>query len=627
MSALAVADIPRVDWSAGLVESTRSPLETFADLPIGENGERFDFAQSPWVRVVVEWWLDPAVEWIYLIQGSQTSKSTTMMGLLLHVAKNDPGPGFWVGAIEEEVDAFVTQRLKPFLEAADGEARTERKSDWRKTDLRVFGRMLMHFAWATSGAKLRSWPARYIFGDEVGIWPASVANIGNPLEYVKKRTRRYRRSRKGIFGTTPSSDLHPAWQAARRANFARWFVPCLECGAKQFLDFNKSIKFGMARTSNGEWDTGKVKKLAHFECEACGAIARESSKLEMIGRGEARYVDPDTGAEKELDRANTSRTLHIPGTYSPFTPWGDLAANFLEAKAEGTETLRVFVTDELAMPWREKTEAPDGSTIVKCIDRERAPGVIPEQAFAVTAFVDVQLSHVYYTVWAWGAAMRGWCVQYGTIPRPAETKQLDFLDEVLLTDYDGFPVHRAFIDQNYDTTFVQQYCRRVGWKRISPSRGVNSETAPPVHRVVIEKGPDGRPVPSGMCRWDLNPFYWKAFVHDHVKVTAGDPGEWRLHSETDPNFLRQILSEARVERVRGGQVTRDWVVTDRTAGNHYLDCCAGAAAAAWDLGVQRMRAPAPRKTLEAAETVVAKPPAVKESLPPFAVTSLRDFIQ
>lgn len=628
MPVAAVAPLPdiRGTWADDLIESTAPPLDTFLGLPIGENGERFDLAQSPWVQVVLDWWLDPLVEWIYLIQGSQTSKSTTMMGLLLWTAKNRPGPGMWIGAIEEEVDKFVVQRLKPFLEAADSEAKTERKSDWRKADLRVFGRMLMHFAWATSGAKIRSWPAQYLFGDEVGIWPASVPGIGNPLEYAKKRTRRYRRSRKGIFGTSPTSDLHPAWQAAKRANFARWFVPCLECGHRQFIDFFKQIKFGTTRRQGDAWDIPAVKRSTYFECEACGHRARERDKLEMIGRGQAEYVDPETGQPKPLNTGNTSRTLHIPGTYSPFTPWGDLAANFLEAKAEGTETLRVFVTDEIAMPWREKTEAPDGNAIIKCIDADRAPGVVPEAAYALTSFVDVQLDRVFYTIWAWGPALRGWCIQYGMIPRPPETKSLDFLDDLLLVDYDGFPVHRGFIDQNYDTTFVQQYCRRVGWKRFSPSRGVNSETAPPVHRVIIEKSPDGKPVMGGMCRWDLNPWYWKGFVHDHSRVNAGDPGEWRLHNETDPNFIRQILSEARVERVRAGQVQREWVITDRTAGNHYLDCSAGAAAAAWDLGVQRMRAPAPRKDKQETKPVDG-PPVQQERKPVWGITSLRDHIR
>jgi phage terminase large subunit GpA-like protein len=205
-------DVPPIDaMKLRLQEPTLpDPFELFCDLPVGEGGDRFDLGQAPWVKAAWEWWRDPAVEWIYLIQGSQTSKTTTMMGLLLYAARFDPDPAMWISALEEEADKFVVQRLKPFIEMADSAARSDRKVDWRKTDIRLYGDMLVHISWATSGRKLRSWPCRYIFGDEVGVWPESLRDIGDPLDYVKKRTRRYR-DRKGIFATAPSSEHHPAW--------------------------------------------------------------------------------------------------------------------------------------------------------------------------------------------------------------------------------------------------------------------------------------------------------------------------------------------------------------------------------------------------------------------------------
>ena len=247
------------NWTAHLSDDPPpDPLGVLDDLPIDEDDNRFDLAQSPWVAGPLEWWRDDAVEWIYLIQGSQTSKTTLMQFLLLYAGKHDPGPAMWVGAVEGEVDKFVVQRLKPFLETADPTVRTEHKTDWRTQEIRLFGRMLVHFAWATSGIKLRSWPCRYVFGDEVSLWPTSVANVGDPLEYVKKRTRRFKHNKKGVFGTTPTSDLHPSWIAARLANFARWFVPCPECDHYQFLDFHR-VRFDHCK-HGGEWDLKEVRE-------------------------------------------------------------------------------------------------------------------------------------------------------------------------------------------------------------------------------------------------------------------------------------------------------------------------------------------------------------------------------
>jgi phage terminase large subunit GpA-like protein len=79
----------------------------------------------------------------------------------------------------------------------------------------------------------------------------------------------------------------------------------------------------------------------------------------------------------------------------------------------------------------------------------------------------------------------------------------------------------------------------------------------------------------------VNTSHFKRLIHDRLAVRRGDPREWRLHAETDANYCRQILSESLVTTSRGGRLVQEWQVTDKTAGNHYLDAEVLAAAAAW----------------------------------------------
>ena len=597
----------RFNWHE-LEEPPRPPPEeVIGDIAVDEDGGRFDFDQAPWTRAVCKWWTDSDVRTIWLIQGSQTCKTTIMMLLGLYAAKHDPGPGMWIGAVEDEVGKFVLQRFKPFLEAADPSTRTKRKSDWRTTDLRIFGRMLMHFAWATSGRRLRSWPCRYIFGDECGIWPVTLPNIGDVLQYIKKRQRRFKKKKKAIFGTTPASALHPTWKAAIASNFYRWHVPCPHCGHLQYLSFDR-VKFGHCRDEHGEWVKERILQQAFYECEKCHDRCTERDKTWMINRGELACVDPDTGEAREHDIGNDSVALQVPATYSLYTTWGELAVMFLDAKEAGPEALKVFVTDELAEPSREAVDVPTASAIEEAIDHERAAGTVPDNVLAITAGVDVQKNRMYWTVRGWGPGERSYQTAHGVLPRGSEDEPLDILAEVLCTDYQGKAIAFTFIDSGYKPELVYAFCRKYG-RRIAPSKGASTDIAELVSPRKLEKH-DGKPVPGGLTLHLVNSGYFKAAIHDRLAVPRGSPREWRLHGDVDRNFREQILAEARTERVERGRLVEKWVVINKKAGNHFLDVEALAMAAAWyPVGVQRLKPkpPSPPRTGDDEDRPPARP--------------------
>lgn len=553
-----------------------TPFRDFAaNLPLGadEVFRRFDPRLSPWVLAVGEWFASDDVERVYLVQGSQTSKTTTMLALLLWAATQRPGPIMWVGAGEDDVVDFVAQRLKPHVLSV-GARTSQRKMDWKKTNLRV-GDTWLRAAWATSAIRLRSWPCRYVFGDEVGVWPRELTEVGEPLEYVWRRTRMYEgRGRKGVFATTPRDADTPVWLYAMAAAVYQWWVPCLGCGSLQFLDVSR------LREIEGE---------VAYVCE-CGHVHREADKIRMLERGALQRVNPDTwaAASDTPSSRGRDRTLHLPATYSVFTPWATLFRQL--RRLESDEALRrVYWTDELALPYRPPSESPAGVDDLKKLIVEGLPrDTLPGDSVGVTCGVDVQADRIYYVIRAWRRDESSRLLRAGVLPRGVGAKAFAYFSDMLhRLPYD---VDQVFVDAGYDTGEVYRYCcapsvtQREWGYTIAPAKGEGLKLDAsgavrgrarqrPVWRVEF------RPFASGdvFYLYYINTDWAKQWLLSRWKIAPGDPGAWELPGELPEDYIRQLANEERV-CVRGR-----WAWRERSAvvGSHYLDCEVLARAAAW----------------------------------------------
>lgn len=492
-----------------------------------------------------------------------------------------------MGVTEEEATEFFTERLKPMLEESG--YRLGKKHDWRKRAIRI-GAGQVQVAWASSAKKLRAWPCRYIFGDECGAWPRTLPGYGEPMEYSWKRTRMFRGRRKGIFATTPRETDTPAWEAATAAAFHQWWVPCPHCGQYQYLGW-KNVKFDHCRTSDEGWDYDKVRADTFYECEHCNTSIFEHQKAGMIAAGRIQQIDPVTSLPLDV-KPRQEVALQIPATYSPVTTWGELAVMFLKAKHRGPNVLRIFVTDELAEPWEDIGGSADLDQLKRCIDVERSQYTLPaDELLALTCGVDIQADRMYYVVRAWSYEGRSWLISHGMIPLAEPDGALDVLDHVVIRDYGGVPLSLTLIDSGYRPAAVYWYCHdrraRTGGL-VGPVKGQGARRGLPVSWSVLDRTAGGKSLPAGMRLFSVDTPYFKQMILTRMKVGAGEPGEWRLHGDVDDDYLKQMQAEQRVERLKRGMVTYEWVVT---GANHYFDCEVYAAAAAWHLQVHRHQRP------------------------------------
>lgn len=388
---------------------------------------KFDIEMSPWCKTLSEWFEDINTNWCYLVMGSQVSKTTFMIGVLLYVSQYVRGavPCMWVHNTQTEVKKFVKDRLMVLLNNPDNA--TKKGADRWATEGFYFNNSYLKIGYATTKDSMASIPARFVFGDECGKWKESTS-------YAKLRTRTFEGTNFfGIFASTPPPTTdHHFVKEYKAGNFYRWFVPCPKCNVFQYKTFTQLKWEG--KNDEGIWDYNKVQESAHYECKHCGEHWKDSDKIEIINKGKMVCVNEETGEPCEEYPSDT-KTLQINGLYSVHTSYGKLAKNFLTAKASGPEALKNFLTDELAeVPEDEIGYSMKHEQLSKYIDYGRKCGDLNDEYQLITAGADVQRAgKIYYTVLGWKtkrARVSGHVIDYGVV-RWRDEKDAFYWDEFL----------------------------------------------------------------------------------------------------------------------------------------------------------------------------------------------------
>jgi phage terminase large subunit GpA-like protein len=532
----------------------------------------FDISLAPWFSGLADWVENPDIDWIYLIQGSQTAKTTFLMACLLYYSQFARGncPIFWASATESEAQLFIKDRLRPFLQQSIGEDYGIDPKKWKMTAFRVFN-SFVKVGYATAIATMRSWPARILLGDEIGIWRV-------PVEYFHKRTRTFRGVRKGIFGSTPPFDGNTAsWATVRKADCYQIYVPCPHCDYEQFISFSRIRwyeKTAEERAAGASWDFVKVNATAQYRCVACDKAWDEANKMALIAKGKFVCVDHETH-ERTAPKHGNARALHLPATYSPFTTWGELAVAFLEAKEAGITAFHTFVTDELAETPKtdDDTDSIEPSIFTQfVVPRKRG---FSEGYAVYTMGIDVQGNGALYVVlcgFSPGNAMSAHVLDHQVLRWKNDVGVPDFS---ALLEYVAPFRHRiycALFDATDGVTRpdTQNFCAQAG----HPFYMLIDRGSSPIVKAEW-KVPESQKRKAIRSRSDrflmVNSSFFK---NDLLAAMERDPAgsdAWSFPSDADADFFGQLCNEKRTPGVDNrGKPTYKWVVRYAGAPNHYL---------------------------------------------------------
>lgn len=545
---------------------------------------------TPYLVAPMDAFNRPGVQKIILCFAPQTGKTQVAFNCLLYAIDQDPGPAMYVMPDEKTAKRISRRRMRPMFRATPRIAGLlgPRADDVTTLAVTFQNGMDLMLTWATSAAELASESVRYVFFDEIDKYPRFTGQEADPLSLGEVRTMTYPHTRKLLYLSTPTVDGGNIARAleAEADEIWRYQACCPFCGHLQVMEFDQIHWPERIRDPRAM----VRRKYAKYSCVKCGFDWDDHLRNKAVRAGSwQRWTGPpwDRRAQPadEGPRRPLAIAFHLPSWYSPFVGLSDVAAAFLRGLQDPSKMM-TFVTQHKAEPWKEVIESKAESEILahRC---DLPPGIVPADALALTAGIDVQKAGFWFVVRAWDRDLTSWLVQYGYLSAWADVETLLFATRYPVQDNLRRPlgIWRAGMDTGGGVTDDGNWTRTeeiYHWLRAN-GRGIvfgtKGASRPQLRRIqprVIDRMARGnRPIPGGIELRMLDTYQFKGLLHWRLGRKKGDSQRFFLHAETGMDYARQILAEE-LRRDRRGRL--EWKQIRRD--NHLLDCEIIAAACA-----------------------------------------------
>lgn len=525
----------------------------------------------PYLVEIMDTVIEPDVRKVVFQKSSQVAGTEFLVNVLAFYMHQDPCPMMYVGETEDKAKSFKSEAFDPTI-AESPELRrclidlsgTGRDDNQRGLKFRGGQLTIAH---ATSPAELSSRPVKILAIDETDRMKST--REGDPIKIVEARTKTFRDSKKILLVSSPAdketSIIEREYLMGDQREF---YVPCPHCGEFQ------TLKWGGPDANFGVKFDHEMPEDAMYLCEHCQTLIEHDEKPDMLAAGKWIASAPFRG----------TASFKINELCSPFTTWGDMAEDFLQAKKH-RDTLRVFINTRLGETWVEDGEKIDDSSLR--MNREEYAFEVPDGVQFLTAGIDVQGDRLECEVVGWGANCENWSIDYRVIHgSPSMPDVWNELSDHLKRAWEGsrgeFRVKIACIDSGgHHTNEVYRFCREA--KRTGK-------------RWYAVKGSSiyGKPIISKPTT--IQPGYLKLFVigtdaaKDEIfgffqveRPVDGEPTPGYCHfpeSYGDDHF-KQLASEKKVPKYRAGRAI--WVYEKISESpnwrNEALDCRVYATAA------------------------------------------------
>lgn len=600
----------------------------------------------PWARAVH----DGRYKRVVAVTAAQSGKTDSILDVIGARLDQRPAPILYAGPTKE----FLTDQFEPRLMALFDEAASLRDKVIRgrrmKKTLKWVAGVRVRLAHAGSSAALKSDPAALALVDEYDEMAKNIKGQGDALGLIEARGITYADFVTAITSTPsqgmvetefdqasglefwkvsePDDVASPIWKLWQQGTRFHWAWPCMHCD-EYFIP-----RFSMLRWPKGSTPS-QAKRESFIACPHCGGVLTDHEhKKAMNARGvyvaPGQNVTKDGVVEGDPPESDTF-SVWVSGLSSPFVSWGERASKYLTAYLSGDQSqIQTAINANFGELY---TLSSSGSVHEwQEIMERRLPyrkGEVPNGVLRLVMGVDVQKLSLLYTIRGYGARGSSWLIDWGQLYGHTDDDQvwLDLAD-LMLTPIAGMQIEKVFIDSGFrpnkpdsgDEHKVYEFARRYGWL-VVPTKGRDTMT-PPYKIAKIEVKPDGKKALYSINLAWLSSDFFKSLLMSRIRTPLELPGAWYVPSDIDEDYCRQIVSEVRTVNRETGKP--EWV--RRSRANHFLDCEALCAAAAYTLNVQRIPEGVTREQ-DAADPVAdpdrvpsrAKPPAAAAP----ASTSLR----
>ncbi len=558
----------------------------------------------PYQREPLDAMTDVHVEQVTFMKSARVGYTKMLGAAVASFIHQDPCPISIVQPTLDDAQGYSKEEIAPMLRDCPVLASLIPDAKTRDSNNTILHKRfpggIISVIGANSGRGFRRVTRRVMAFDETDAYPLSAGSEGDPIRLGIRRTETFW-NRKIIAGSTPLlegvSRIERLYLAGDQR---RYYVPCPHCGEMAYLVFTeKAVDASGAPVGHFmAWPKGKP-EAAHFVCRECGGAIEPEHKMAMITAGEWRPHAPFTG--------HASFHLWTAYSFSPNATWGQIATEFLEANAAGSEQLKTFVNTVLGETWKAKGDAPPWEMLYQ----RRAMyeiGTCPTGVLFLTIGVDVQKDRLIYEVVGWGRGKCSWSVDIGTIPGDTadmtERGPWPHIDALLTRSFptpSGVELRCAMmaVDSGFNTQTVYNWARRKPMSQVVAVKGVDTASVLIGTPSPVDIAINGKKLKRGYKVWPVAPNIAKSELYGWLQLfqptdealARGEgmaPGFCQFPQYGEDFFMQLTAEHLVAKKVRGGFVKFVWELIPGRQ-NHALDCRVYARAAAALVGLDRFR--------------------------------------
>lgn len=556
--------------------------------------------RTPYLREILDVCGDFKTQRVVVMASAQVGKTSVIINTSAFYIAQDPCPIMIVQPDKSMAESFSIAKLEPIIQESPILRKlvvsTRKRDGGSKRLEKVFNGNSLVMVSAKSAPSLRGRTIRVLLLDEIDAYDATLGDEGDPVRLAEARTSNFP-NRKIILTSTPTvKHFSRIEKEYERSDQRKYHVACPHCQHRQVL------RFGTDETPYGlKWQKGNPDDVKYL-CESCNVLIDESSKLQMLLKGEWVKANP----------SSIVAGFHISALYSPWTSWREIAKEWLELY-KLPDKRQSFYNLKLGEPYEDTENTINSAELIDHISVYGSQ--VPKGVGVLVAGVDVQESWIEAAVWGYGIGEEMWLID--TVQLMGQTSQQQVWDDLayfLRTQYktysgDMISIERAAVDTGYLTSIVFKQLRDM--KRTGLS-------------VIPIKGFDGarssfdwsRTKEAGKLRLGMVGTHTIKHIFfsrlKNIKEHGG--GYVHLPSGVHEEILAQLLSERKVVVYNKHKVPIvKWEqLRDR---NEQLDCVVYSYAILQSLGIQYLAVKLPENVIQwGQEPIVTVSPRVIKSV-------------
>lgn len=531
--------------------------------------------RTPYLSEIMDCFNDPYIQHITFVKPTQVGGTEALINIIGWIAAQSPASSMIVYPTDELAKNVSNDRLKPAFEISPALKKLFRETKSNELNIKLKN-MLLYLRSGGSAGKLASNPIKYLLFDEIDKMPGASKKEANPYNLALQRTGTYKYSKKIYACSTPTIKENYIWRLHTAAEEQReYFVPCPHCGEYITLEWEyvKFPKYYDEINKTGEMPVEERAAAAYYVCRKCGGIISDKDKRSMLIKGKWRTV------KKTHSGKVRSVSFHLNALYANFITWEDAALEYLKSR-DDPEEHQNFINSWLAQPWEDASTKTSADMVMERQSSEAA-GIVPDWALLLTAGVDVQETHVYFDIVAWGGDRTSQSIFHG------KALSLNDLTAYIYSVYskengEKLEVRYALIDSGDQTDMVYEYCLHNSDKAIACKGIARADGYYKISKInKIGSAWDGQILVL------VDGGKYKDFIASRLRRPNGK-GSCMVHSGCDEEYAKQLTNEHKVAEGSGYRRKLVWRPKYSHADNHYLDCRVYASCAADLCGVQML---------------------------------------